>query len=136
MRTTDIRAFVQGYMVCALWSSCGPDATEPYTCGSLDELFGPEDIAPEARRAMLSDCVDFIRSNRADLEKYAEAIRCYPSEGGPWAYAGHDFWLTRNRHGAGFWDRGLGALGDRLSDAAKAYGGCDLWPGDDGRVYL
>lgn len=36
--------------------------------------------------------------------------------------AGHDFWLTRNGHGAGFWDRGKGALGDKLSEMAEVYG--------------
>jgi hypothetical protein len=50
--------------------------------------------------------------------------------------AGHDFWLTRNGHGAGFWDRGLGTLGNRLSAAAKVYSGCDLFVGDDARVYF
>lgn len=35
---------------------------------------------------------------------------------------GHDFWLTRNGHGAGFWDRGHGELGDKLSDLAKTFG--------------
>jgi hypothetical protein len=51
------------------------------------------------------------------------------------ARAGHDFWLTRNGHGAGFWDRGLGDLGERLSKAAKVYGEVYLYPGDDGKVY-
>ncbi len=49
--------------------------------------------------------------------------------------AGHDFWLTRNGHGAGFWDRGLGALGERLSKESKPYGSCDLYVGDDGQIY-
>ncbi len=35
---------------------------------------------------------------------------------------GHDFILTRNGHGAGFWDRGLGDAGRRLTDAAKTFG--------------
>jgi hypothetical protein len=47
---------------------------------------------------------------------------------------GHDFWLTRNGHGAGFWDRGLGALGDRLTDASKPYGEVNLWVDADGSV--
>lgn len=49
---------------------------------------------------------------------------------------GHDFWLTRNRHGAGFWDRGLGERGDRLSDIAKEFG--ESWPylDDEGYVCL
>ena len=36
--------------------------------------------------------------------------------------AGHDFALTRNGHGAGFWDRGLGAIGDMLTSECKPYG--------------
>lgn len=36
--------------------------------------------------------------------------------------AGHDFALTRNWSGTGFWDRGLGRIGDMLSDDARAYG--------------
>ena len=36
--------------------------------------------------------------------------------------AGHDFALTRNGHGTGFWDRGLGEMGDMLSEECKPYG--------------
>ena len=36
--------------------------------------------------------------------------------------AGHDFALTRNGHGTGFWDRGLGEMGDMLSNECKTYG--------------
>ena len=36
--------------------------------------------------------------------------------------AGHDFALTRNGHGAGFWDSGLGEIGYMLTDACKPYG--------------
>jgi hypothetical protein len=52
------------------------------------------------------------------------------------AQIGHDFWLTRNRHGAGFWDRGLGDLGDKLTAAAHTYGESNLYVGDDGQVYV
>ena len=36
--------------------------------------------------------------------------------------AGHDFALTRNGHGTGFWDRGMGAIGDMLTEECKPYG--------------
>ena len=36
--------------------------------------------------------------------------------------AGHDFALTRNGHGVGFWDRGLGEMGDMLTEECKPYG--------------
>lgn len=53
------------------------------------------------------------------------------------AMAGHDFWLTRNGHGAGFWD------GDWpephasiLTEASKTFGETDLYIGDDGKVHV
>lgn len=60
----------------------------------------------------------------------------------------HDLWLTRNGHGAGFWDRHFtyGQGGDRvegLGDALTALVGhgtsfpaLDAYRGDDGRAYL
>ena len=36
--------------------------------------------------------------------------------------AGHDFALTRNGSGAGFWDRGLGEMGDMLTKECEPYG--------------
>ena len=43
------------------------------------------------------------------------------------AQAGMDFWLTRNRHGAGFWDRGLGGAGEQLTELAHGYGEAHAW---------
>lgn len=34
---------------------------------------------------------------------------------------GHDFILTVNHHGTGFWDRGLGELGRKLTAACRGY---------------
>ena len=89
--------------------------------------------SPECKTAMRSDCLDFIRSNFDDLQEYCRLTRNEQRSGED--HAGQDFWLTRNGHGAGFWDQGLGELGDRLSAAAKVYRGVDLYPGDDGLIY-
>ena len=83
---------------------------------------------------MAEDVVDFIAANAADLIAYAETIHTTDGDT-PWAWAGHDFALTRNGHGAGFWDRGLGDLGDRLADAARVYGEASLWPDEVGKLY-
>jgi hypothetical protein len=48
---------------------------------------------------------------------------------------GHDIWLTQNGLGAGFWDRGLGEVGGKLTDAAKALGGLHLYV-QDGLIYV
>jgi len=49
---------------------------------------------------------------------------------------GNDFWLTRNGHGVGFWDRGLGELGDKVSEVCKVFGGKDIYKGDDEKIYI
>jgi hypothetical protein len=69
---------------------------------------------------IVSDCEDFQQSHSALLES-AYGTGYSPSQ------AGHDFLLTRNRHGAGFWDRGLGDIGDKLTEAAHAYGHAEEW---------
>lgn len=38
-----------------------------------------------------------------------------------WEHVGHDFWLTSQGHGAGFWDRGLEEVGDTLTDSVDGY---------------
>jgi len=116
----DIDDMLQGYIECALWSSTGDDDRP------LDDEHS--DVTSETRASMREDCARFARENAADLIAYVE-------KGRGWSYAGHDFWLTRNRHGAGFWDRGLGALGERLSDAARKFSEAYLYVGDDGEVY-
>lgn len=114
----DLKTFINAYIEAALWSSTG-DEGEP-----LDDEYGPDDLAPGTLAQMREDCEDFYEANEADIESWADD-----------AQAGHDFWLTRNHHGAGFWDRGRGALGDRLTDAAQVYGSVDLYVGDDGKIY-
>lgn len=47
---------------------------------------------------------------------------------------GHDFSLTRNGHGAGFWDRGYGESGELLSKACKPYGSVDVYVTKRGKL--
>jgi hypothetical protein len=54
------------------------------------------------------------------------------------AQAGHDFWLTRQGHGAGFWDRAPEVYGEHataLTDAAHAAGTVEAYVGDDGFIH-
>lgn len=56
-----------------------------------------------------------------------------------WSQVGHDFHLSRNGHGAGFFDRpgmyGQQDVCDLLQRLAESYGPRDSYVGDDGRVY-
>lgn len=116
-------SFVDAYIACALWSST--DESDESGGNPLDDNYSEEDIAPSAREAMRADCDAFYAANAADLSRIADDSQ-----------AGHDFWLTRNGHGAGFWDRGNGALGERLSKASKVFGEVNLYVGDDGKIYV
>jgi len=115
--------FTRGYIECIMWSSTD-DEGDP-----LDMTYIAEDIAPEALKRIIKDCQEFQAENADLLSKYY----CYHR---PEDYAGHDFWLTRNGHGAWFRDRGLGAPGEKLSTAARTRGSCDIYVGDDGRLYV
>ena len=127
MSAIDLDQFTHAYMVAALWSSTDENG-EP-----LDDVYSIDDIAPECAAAMRASCADFIAANAADLAEYCEQMTCEQWSGSE--RAGLDFWLTRCGHGVGFWDRGLDALGDRLTAAAKVYGNVDLYAGDDGLIY-
>jgi hypothetical protein len=121
----DIETMVDAYIECALWSSTidgyWDDEANVFVSQEdlpdneaethpVDEYFDHLDMDLDTMAAMQKDCEEFVAANEADLATI------------PPEQAGHDFWLTRCGHGAGFWDRGLGALGDRLSDAARVYG--------------
>jgi len=120
----DMDEFTYAYFETALWSS--NDESTPEGGEPLDENYGIGDFAPETRKEMIADAKDFQK-------RFGRLIE---SAGGDWGQAGHDFWLTRNEHGVGFWD------GDwpepqatELSDAARSYGECSLYVGDDGLIY-
>lgn len=110
--------FTEAYVYCAMWSSIDENGE------SIDQNRDISDFAPETIEAMSKDCQEF-------QEKYAmwmvdlDADQC-----------GHDFWLTRNHHGVGFWDRGYGDIGDRLTEAAHSYREVNLYVGDDGKIYI
>lgn len=115
--------FVRQYLETALWSST--DNSDESGGVPLDENYNVEDIDDESIEQAIKDCADFRGSNADDL-----------ANAGDDSQNGHDFWLTRNGHGAGFWDRGYGDVGERLSKAAEVYGECDAGVGDDGKIYL
>ncbi len=139
--------FTQGYIECAMWANlmmykC-EHAINAYECDECD----PHTIAPDLESADASpgeyddeltdetlaqvekDCRDFVASNIFDLMACGlDSSQC-----------GHDFALTRNRHGAGFWDRkhrgsSEDAALDRLTEASHAYGTADFVVNCDGKV--
>lgn len=117
-------SFTQGYVEAMFFTDCTSDNEE-----LEDATF--DDLSAEALQHIIHDCQRFQSKHEALLsEAYA---RDYSEE-----QAGHDFWLTRNGHGAGFWDRSElaeGALGDKLSAVCR-YNDLTLYRGDDDLLYL
>lgn len=119
--------FVSAYIDCALFSSVD-DNGEP-----LDANFFESDLAPECREQIEKDCQAFFDAcEQAGVSAIPDYENPNYSDAG---LSGHDFWLTRNRHGAGYWDRGLGEIGERLTEIAHLEGSADLYVGDDGQIY-
>lgn len=123
-------AELRQYAETALWSSTDDDG-EP-----LDREHDLDDLDPSAVDSMADDLADFMTSSLS----FNVAARDYWTEQLGEGAIGHDFWLTRNRHGAGFWDRFTGgrgeAYGRQLTENSHPYGSSDLYIGDDGKLYV
>ena len=94
---------LRGYLECAEW--CGLQDED----GEALELSVSPKWSEDSLRQAGEDCAAFLAENQAEI-------------GDRLSEAGHDFWLTRNHHGAGFWD-GDWEAGSRLTLDAHAYGG-------------
>lgn len=119
----DIDKVFEAYVACALWST--NDESDEAGGFPMDQSYTRDDMDPTLLESMRSDCEAFCEAQRVDLV----------GSGLNDDRIGIDFWLTRNHHGAGFWDRDLGDVGDRLTDAAHAYREVWLYVGDDGKIY-
>lgn len=128
--------FVIGYVTAALWST--PDDRPGDHPEMLDGTFSIEDIAPEAMASIIGDCEEFVEQNNATLyEAFAHPDYKRIPDSTPEQTAGHDFWMTRNGHGVGFWDGDYPKEhGEKLTEACEKYGECDLYVGDDGKLYV
>lgn len=110
------------YLMCALWASNGESNENGEN--PLDANYGIDDFSQEATERAEREC-------QALLSTYSDVI------GTRFDQAGHDFWLTRNRHGAGFWDGGWPKdIGNILTNASHAFGELNVYVGDDNKLYF
>ncbi len=104
---------LESYLEAALW-------TEEDEIGHASV----NDVSNESRAKANQDVINFMQQAGPLLDGIE------PEQ------VGHDLWLTRNGHGAGFWDRGLGEVGDQLSEIARAMGSKHAYRGDDNLIYI
>lgn len=121
----ELDSFTVAYIEAALWSSTiisNLDGSNEEDCDFTDDCsyesagFGIDDICKETLLQMKADCEAFQEENEFWLE-----------QAGTEEQNGHDFWLTRNHHGAGFWGRGYDhGVGNELTWVSHREGSIDL----------
>ncbi len=115
----DYETFIQSYLETAAWAACLTDA-EGNEINGEDYEFSPEAILYLTRQALA------FLSTPGVLEALA----------GREDQGGHDFWLTSNHHGAGFWDGDWEEeAGEFLTKASRPYA-TDLYCGDDDLIHI
>ena len=114
---------VHGYLEAMLWA------------GLDDHGYSAEDV-PDAVVDMTYNLFeDLVLNHPLSVRMYRVGMQTLYAD--VWAQFGHDFLLTRDGHGAGFWDRGLGDLGDYLTELTRPYGCTEsLFITEDGRLTL
>ena len=88
----DLRDFACGYVVALFFTNGDSGDDDEF---SFDRL-GAERLTQAARAIIIDDCASFL-----SMQTRAVIDAC----SGDYEQAGHDFWLTRQGHGVGFWDR-------------------------------
>lgn len=117
--------FTKGYIEAAFWTESDED--------ELNDL-GVYDIAQSSLDTIVADCKRFQEENADSL------ALAYTSEEYDASHAGHDYWLTRNGHGAGFWERqALDEIDNRLGDRLTVASGSKsiyVSVGDDKQIHF
>jgi hypothetical protein len=134
----DVPAFFDAYIETALWSST--DNSDDSGGEPLDKNYDRSNLSERAIENAARECIAFWSAWGSAIL----AAKCRrPSGGSNAKRAGHDFWLTRNGHGAGFWDGDWRdsprvfqseLLETTLTIASKRFGGVDLYVTDDGEI--
>lgn len=140
-------AFTQGYIEALFFTEeCSgatieewrtPEFQERWQEGQEGGSFPGEcsfaDLAPESLETIIADCAKFQSDHAALLER--AYILGYTLDQYDPAAAGRDYLFTRNGHGCGFWDRGLGKVGELLADACR-HDEINVEFGDDDKIYV
>ncbi len=116
--------FIQGYIHAMFFTDCNSDSDD-----LADATF--DDLAGQALHEIICTCQCYQSVNAELLSQaYASDSVDYDER-----QAGADYWYTRNGHGVGFWDRGLGDVGQALSDETEMPE-MSIYRGDDNLVYV
>ena len=119
-------SFLEQYLVTALWSSID-EKENPF-----DDNYSIDDFSEKALKQADKDCDLFLEKVRelSLLDKIYIGLLDETD-------IAHDFWLTRQGHGAGFWDGDYpDEIGDKLTEIANDFRELYIYVGDDGKLYF
>jgi hypothetical protein len=124
-KEADKQSFLEAYIEALIWSTTDMDTEQPIECS-----FSEFNLGLQARCVV--DCNLFIQM----------AASICPDWKNHWSMeqAGHDFALTRNHHGSGFWDRYSKkceehVIGEKLTEISHKFEEINIYIGDDNLVY-
>lgn len=124
-KLSELDKFLRGYLEAAFWTNDDDAPSGDYAETDRPDMM-MEKLSSEAFDRAKLDCENFQRICKIQL-----------SDAGTPEQNGHDFWLTRNGHGSGFWDRGYHEkTAEILTKESKNFGETDLYFGDDGQLYF
>lgn len=112
----DIETILKHYIICALWTE------------ELEKDFDVDDVSEETKQSMRNDIEKFVAENET-------ALLTWEGQTTVEEQTGHDFWLTRNGHGCGFWEPEWGTVGEALTESCKKFGEAYIYIGDDGQIW-
>ena len=98
-----VKEMVAAYLEAAIWA----DKPE-------DEDWDTTEWEPDSEATAWFECCAFLKLAKWHINDWTME------------QLGHDFWLTRNGHGTGFWDRDFGTeeSRDALTMLSKVFGEC------------
>lgn len=119
-----IDAVTEAYLAAQLWTGILDFYTNTLEFGGesltadsvLDSVVTVEELPEEIKTEAREDVEQFLSMVSPYLKFWPNAAELTAEQ------LGHDFSLTRNHHGAGFWDRGLEELGAWLTRVAQSMG--------------
>lgn len=115
MKSINYKNFVADYLATASWVTCDSGENTDFTA--------------EAKQTAYNDCLLFIGAVIGELGK-EKAFELLTIPGSDLGYlAPHCFFLDRNGHGSGFWDRKneYGEYAQTLSDISEKMGSSECY---------
>jgi len=114
MKTIDKEIVLQAYLEAMLWVN---EEMDELTISDVDETL------VEFSKVEIEKFINIIELTKGAVRE----ANTYSDE-----QLGHNFLLSRNGHGAGFFDNG----NDILQDICKKFGSVDVYIGDDNKIYF